>query len=132
MKLKKLEKQIESEILMFLRAIGIYCWKNPTVGVFDMKRRVYRKPKSVFHIRGASDILAIIQGRMLAIEVKSETGRLSDDQRVFLTKINEEGGIAFCTRSVENCAEQLLKFFPDNPKLKSFYADNIKSNNTGH
>jgi len=112
-KLKKLEKQIEYEILMFLRSIGVYAWKNPTIGVFNMQRKAYIKPKSVFHIRGASDILGIIDGRFIAIEVKSSSGVLSPEQKTFIEKINERKGLAFCARSIEEAKVILTKEFPD-------------------
>ncbi len=114
------EKEIENEILRFLKIIGVFCWKQNNVGIFDPIRKVYRRPKSPHIIKGVSDILGIISGRMLAIEVKSKTGRISDEQRIFLAKINQEGGIAFVTRSLPQTIEQLLPCLPNNQHLKEF------------
>jgi len=54
--------------------------------------------------RGVSDIIGILKpsGRMLAIEVKSATGKLSTRQKAFLDQINADGGMAICARSVDD------------------------------
>lgn len=120
------ERIIEKQILEFLRIIGIYCWKNQSQGTWDAKIGAYRKA-SAYSIKGASDILGIIQGRFLAIEVKSPGGVVTPEQRIFIARINAEGGISFISRSVEQTAENLLKFFPDNQNLKRFCHDYVKS-----
>lgn len=53
--------------------------------------------------KGASDLLAIVKpnGRWLALEVKSESGRLRPEQRNFLDMVNNMGGIGRCVRSKE-------------------------------
>lgn len=112
------EKKIENEILSFLKMIGVYCWKNNSVGVFDPVKKVYRKPNNIHHINGVADILGVMGGRFLAIEVKSPKGVISPEQRIFIARVNEEGGIAFVARSVKQAADQLLKFFPENHRLK--------------
>lgn len=137
-----LEKVIQNQILGFLRTIGVYCWINDSVGIWDPTKKIYRKRNSPYHVKGVSDILGIIPyfgdsqqatlGRFLAIEVKSEKGVVSPEQRQFLAKINEEGGIAFVTRSLENCIEQLVKFFPSNQKLKQFAKEYSISNGVSH
>lgn len=141
------EKKIQNEILGFLRTIGVMCWTQNNVGVFDPTKKIFRKNNGPYHLKGISDILGIIPyyyqdsndnhspkclGRFLAIEVKSETGVISPEQRIFIAKINEEGGIAFATRSLENCISQLLKFFPENQRLKQFAKDYAKSGGTEH
>ena len=112
------EKQIENEILNFLRILGIYCWKNQSVGVFDPVKKVYRKSRNRNHINGVSDILGIARGRFLAIEVKSEKGRLRPEQKIFLQNISDNGGIAFVARSLKDVALHLSKVFPDHEGLK--------------
>lgn len=118
--MSQLEKPIENEILHFLKMIGVYCWKNQSVGIWSQARKAYIKPKNPHHIRGVSDILGVIEGRLLAIEVKSEKGRLTPEQREFLAKVNNEGGIAFLARSKEAVALELYKHFPSNKRLMTF------------
>ena len=41
-------------------------------------------------------------GRFLALEVKTETGRVSKEQTMFLALVNKRGGYACVVRSVED------------------------------
>lgn len=115
------EKRIENEILSFLKSIGCYCWKNQSVGIYDPIKKTFRRSNNVHHIRGVADILGILDGRFLAIEVKSATGRLTDEQRVFLRRINEEGGVGIVGRSAKEVAAELGKHFPDDEKIRRYY-----------
>jgi hypothetical protein len=58
--------------------------------------------------RGMSDIMGTLKdGRTLAIEVKSRTGRMRPGQEEFLQQIRDAGGVAGVCRSVED-AQKLL------------------------
>jgi hypothetical protein len=58
--------------------------------------------------RGMSDIMGVLRdGRTLAIEVKSRTGRMRPGQEEFLATIRQAGGVAGVCRSVED-AQRLL------------------------
>jgi penicillin-binding protein-related factor A (putative recombinase) len=80
---------------------GIFAWKNQSTGIFDPSKKTFRK-RSRFQINGVSDILCCYRGHFVAIEVKSEKGRLSESQIEFISKINAHGGFAFVARSVED------------------------------
>lgn len=59
---------------------------------------------------GASDIIACSPtGQFIAIEVKSEKGRLTDKQRDFLRLVEKNNGIAIVARSVEDVYPILRK-----------------------
>jgi len=51
--------------------------------------------------RGTPDILACLNGKFLAIEVKAPTGKLSPMQAVQLGRITTCGGIAFAAYSFD-------------------------------
>jgi penicillin-binding protein-related factor A (putative recombinase) len=106
------EKAIENDILLFLSRAGVFAFKLDRQGTFDPKKKVFRMNKNPWKIKGVSDILCIIQGRFVAIEVKSPTGQLSQHQRTFLARVNNEGGIGFVARSVESVAQELSRHFP--------------------
>jgi hypothetical protein len=54
-----------------------------------------------FGFVGMPDILGqVVGGRLLAIEVKKPSGRVSDDQQEFIDLANKHGAIAFVARSV--------------------------------
>ena len=102
------EKLIENQILHYLFRRGIFAWKNQSVGIFDPVKRIYRKNNNPFHIKGVSDILGVLPGgRLLAIEVKTEIGRASPEQKAYIAKINSLGGIAFVARSVYDVEKEL-------------------------
>jgi len=59
---------------------------------------------------GCSDILGQLKnGQLLAIEVKSATGVLSESQREFINKVNTNGGVAFVARSIDDVEINLKK-----------------------
>lgn len=51
---------------------------------------------------GGADLIGIFEGRFLAIEVKSRTGRSSPEQVVFGELVKRKGGIYILARSVED------------------------------
>ena len=102
-----LEKDIEKQILEFLEAVGWLAWKNPTVGVWDAKKQSYRMPKSRFQIRGVSDIIAIREGKVMFLEVKTAKGRQTKHQKMFQKRIEENGGHYFVVRSVDDTREAI-------------------------
>lgn len=101
------EKLIENHILNWLAWNKFFVWKNQSVGIFDPVKKIYRKPNSIHHLKGVSDILGIYKGRFLAIEVKSQTGVVSKEQKEFINNVNKEGGIAFVARSIEDVKKAL-------------------------
>ena len=84
------------------------CWRQNS-GTFQERNRY----GSTRYIRantqkGMSDIMGILKdGRTLAIEVKSRTGRMRPGQEEFLQTIRQAGGVAGVCRSVED-AQRLL------------------------
>lgn len=101
------EGLIKNEILSWLHSNSIFCWPVDSVGIYDPKRKVFRRRSNIYHINGVSDILGIYKGIPLAIEVKSKTGRLSPEQKIFIEKFNHHGGIAFMARSIGDVMEAL-------------------------
>jgi Holliday junction resolvase len=81
------EKALTKAIRDLLKSLGIWHWKN------------HGGPMGA---KGVADILGCYGGRMLAIEVKTDRGRLSDDQQRFLDNVNAAGGIAFVAKSVDD------------------------------
>jgi penicillin-binding protein-related factor A (putative recombinase) len=100
------EKFIENAILDYLALRNVFAWKIKSVGTFDPVEKKFRRP-SKRYMKGVSDILGIFNGRPLAIEVKSEKGRLSPHQKLFINRFNESGGMAFVARSVDDVKAKL-------------------------
>jgi hypothetical protein len=126
------EKVIEYEILGFLRTLGILCWKTDRQGTYDPVKKTFRANHNPYKITGVSDILALIDGVFIAIEVKSEKGRLTPEQRAFIVKVNENGGIGFVARSLSQVVESLALHFPENEHLAQFGREKVSSGPFDH
>ena len=87
------EQDIQNSILNYLQAKGIFCWRN-SVGGTQKKR---------YGLKGSADITGLLKnGRRLEIEVKSEKGKLSKEQKEFLEMINLNNGLAMVVRSLDD------------------------------
>jgi len=63
-----------------------------------------------FGLPGMSDILGqTTDGRLLAIEVKRIKGNPTMQQRAFLARVSESGGIAFVAQSADDVFDRLRK-----------------------
>lgn len=51
---------------------------------------------------GSSDIVGIVRGLFVAMEVKTESGRVSKEQQKFVNLVNARGGCAAIVRSVDD------------------------------
>lgn len=81
------EKAITQAIRGLLRSLNIFHWKEHG---------------GLGSAPGVPDIVGCYQGRMLAIEVKTDRGRVSEHQQRFIDNINAAGGLAFVARSVDD------------------------------
>jgi Holliday junction resolvase-like predicted endonuclease len=85
------EAQIQSLIKEYLTRAGYF--------VFKVHQQGYRVHK------GISDLVAIKCGHTVWIEVKTPTGKLSDDQLAFKRAVEEHGGRYIVARGVEDLVE---------------------------
>lgn len=93
------ESDIQSLILIFVTSIeGSFFWRQNT-GVFHDANGVRRLRSN---IKGTPDILGTLKGRMVAIEVKTATGRQSKDQKNWQRNCERAGGLYILARSVED------------------------------
>lgn len=70
-----------------------------TTGIWDPMRGVFRKGTNKC---GTPDLLVCVRGKFLAIEVKSETGKVSEAQAHMLEEISEAGGLALIAKSLSD------------------------------
>ncbi len=104
-----LEKEIENLILDYLSYRPGYYWKNQSVGIYDPTKRKFRKSNNRHHVLGVADILGVkSDGQFVAIEVKTKKGRLSENQKAYLQKVADNGGLSFVARSIEDVKEMGL------------------------
>lgn len=86
--------ELTRAVLEWLTVRGIPSWANNT-GAVKVGERFIR-----FGHKGSTDILAIVppSGRLLAVECKTGSGRLTADQRAFHQTITDAGGLAVVVR----------------------------------
>lgn len=102
--MKQSEASIQKAILNYLSyRSDVIAWRNNT-GAVKIDERYIK-----FGHSGMSDILGVIKGsgKLLAIEVKSQKGRLTADQKAFSQKIIDFGGIFILAR----CLEDVVVYF---------------------
>ncbi len=80
-------------------------WANDTPGL------AYTRDGTPFKsgLKGSADILGLLRpnGQMIAVEVKTGTGKLSKEQRAFGVMVEAMGGIFVCARSVDDVLNRL-------------------------
>jgi hypothetical protein len=107
MKAVKLERNIQQEIRIASALVPeLTLWRNST-GVAERAGRTLRYGLC----RGSSDLIGILAptGRLCAWECKTEVGRLSEEQRLFLAHVRSRGGFACVVRSVEEFLESVKR-----------------------
>lgn len=92
------EGLIKKAICDYLKARGVFHWINQTG----------KMPGRKLAKTGVTDLLGCFRGKLLAIEVKAPTGKLSDEQAEFIFSVREAGGIAFVARSIADVEKQLV------------------------
>lgn len=103
------ENQIKRAICQWLAAKRAFFWVTDRVGIYDPTRKTFRSNRDPYRIKGVADILGSWKGRLLAIEVKTKTGRISQEQKQFLARVNESGGIGFVARSIDDVERELKR-----------------------
>jgi len=91
------ESRIKIDVLRYLERRGFFAWNNPTGCVRIAPDRFIRFGKV-----GSSDIIGVLpDGRFLAVETKTQKGRLTPEQAAFLEKVRGLGGVAILARSFQ-------------------------------
>lgn len=91
------ERDLQKSILAYLRYRGI----------LHARTNAGRAGGVRLAPKGWPDITGCFKGRFVAIELKGEDGRLSDDQVATLLRVRDDGGIAVAARSVEDVQRAL-------------------------
>jgi hypothetical protein len=93
------ESQLQDEIRLALGRIpGLVLFRN-NIGVADM--RGYKVRFGVGGPGGA-DLIGLYLGRFLAVEIKTPTGRQSEEQKTFQRLVEKNNGIYVVLRSVDD------------------------------
>jgi len=92
------ESEIQKAILQYLALCkGVYAFRTNNVGV-PLQGGTGFRPSPV---KGLADLLCVVEGHFLALEVKRPGGKLSEAQKGFLASVKAAGGTAEVVTSVE-------------------------------
>jgi len=115
--MSKSESNISKEIMLAMSQLGCILWRNETFKAYAGKVTYKNADEVVIQnarfiagglCNGSSDLIGLApDGRFLAIEVKSKSGRTSNEQKTFINAVINKGGIAFVARSANEAIEQL-------------------------
>lgn len=105
-----LERDVLQEIRLELgREPDLTLWRNSTGVTVELgaagDRRTIRYGLAV----GSSDLIGILapSGRLVALEIKSSTGRVTSEQVQFLEVVRRRGGFGAVVRSVDEARAAL-------------------------
>jgi len=105
------EGKIQLQVIKYLLGQGVFCWRNNTTGLWDAKLQLYRS--NPYNMRGVGDIIAIVNGIFISIEIKHKT-KQSADQVLFQRRLERNGGKYFLIHSLEEAKEMLSTLHIDN------------------
>ena len=107
------EKALETQILDYLSMLPhTFAFKVNTTGISDPIRKVYRTNANKHCHNGTSDILGTCKGKFFAIEVKYGKNKASQNQKLFLSRVEEGGGKTLVTNDFDECVIWFNEQFP--------------------
>ena len=104
------ESVLQSQIRRALGIVpGLCLWRNTTGHTVEFDARGQAR-----HIRyglapGSADLVGLLDGRFIALEVKTATGRVSADQETWLECVRCNGGFAAIVRSVDEAVAAIAR-----------------------
>lgn len=107
------EIQIQNEVLKAVNYFG-YFWRNNS-GAYTIGKRYIK-----FGLKGSADILGVVSGTglFLAIEVKANKGKQSEEQKLFQRQIEAQGGRYILVKSSEEAVNECKKIKEEQMELK--------------
>lgn len=94
--MKQKESELKTSILKWLRCQNdTFVFNVHTTGIPVGRTGKFR----INFNKGIADIIGVKKGRFFAFEVKTEDGKLNDNQRKWLEKVDSAGGYSCVVRS---------------------------------
>jgi hypothetical protein len=108
-----LESKIQQQIVIYFK--NNYCLKNhnPRCAIFSVPNESSNKKEMMFKksiglLSGASDLIVLMPNRCIFVEVKTDIGRQSENQKEFEARVKELGFEYYLVRSLQGFKEALL------------------------
>jgi penicillin-binding protein-related factor A (putative recombinase) len=103
------ETEIQKQIMDYLHAKRVVYWRNNNIPIPIIRQDRIISYRRFNGAKGAGDIFGFYKGKFFSIEVKSRTGKPSNDQLEFIQLVKNQGHIAFIARSIEDVDANLFK-----------------------
>lgn len=102
---KRSEANILNDCLIAMSAAGGMAWRQNTGAYKDKTGRLIRYGLCV----GSSDIIGIAPGGVfVAVECKTASGRVSDNQEKFINNVRRQGGRAGVARCADDAVSIMM------------------------
>ena len=99
-----IEAVLQRLVLARLLELGLFVWRQNT-GKAQMRGQWVQ-----FGLPGQADITGLLpNGRRLEVELKSDSGRLSAEQRAFAARIRAAGGLYIAARTLDEVLTPVLE-----------------------
>lgn len=90
------------QYLALQEKMGRGTWWKVRSMTFNANRQTFMKLSGPLDKTGIPDVEGVIGNRYVAFEVKSDKGRMTDNQKCFKAQIEANGGYYFMVRSVDD------------------------------
>ena len=85
--------KLTAAVIKKLENAGIFCWRQNNLPVYDPKlNNGYGGYRSHSGLKGVPDVICIIKGQFVGIEIKAGKDRLSAHQVLFQQRCEYNGG----------------------------------------
>jgi hypothetical protein len=103
------EHEIQKQIVQYLRARGLVVFSVPGEAAGSGHAAMLRtsRMKAAGLLPGVSDLVLVLPGRVLFLEVKSKTGRQAESQKMFKGIVEALGHSYALVRSVDDVKAQI-------------------------
>ena len=107
---RKKESEIQHAVLEWLNARGYCVWRN-----YVGPRIINVGPKKHFSpspMAGLPDVIGVLKnqrGRMFAIEIKNDVGKLSEKQEMWIRRLEHSGALVIVTRDLDQVIDVLTR-----------------------
>lgn len=96
------ESEIQKAILDYLTLRRVFHYRNNSGAFVDANKHFYR-----FGALGSPDIVAVMKGQYVGIEVKRQGGKQSDGQKEFQQQLEAAGGLYILAMSIDDVERNL-------------------------
>jgi len=99
MKIKDKEKDVQKAVLTYLEIKKVFHYRNNSGGtIINYKDKSYFMK---FGATGSPDIICVISGQYVGIEIKGTDGKQSDNQKDFQERLEKAGGLYLLVHSLD-------------------------------